>query len=103
MNKEAFKAAREAGFKTGVIYYSTDMGAGEDGYRFAQPISSGNCLVELEKLYQKAYEMGLKAGYQDCLDICHRQDEPNTEYRYDYRRGVLDCYDNILSRSKNLE
>jgi len=35
---------------------------------------------------------------EQCAKLCEQQDEQNTQYRYDYRRGVLDCADAIRQR-----
>lgn len=31
----------------------------------------------------------------ECMALCKSMDETDTRYRYDYRRGVLDCADTI--------
>jgi len=31
----------------------------------------------------------------ECMALCKSMDETDTRYRYDYRRGVLDCVDTI--------
>lgn len=80
MKDVVLKAAVDAGFRTGTAYYATDSDVVE-GYLFAQPLASNNCLVELEKFFQIAYKLGIKAGYSECLEICQHRDEPNTEYR----------------------
>jgi len=45
--------------------------------------------------------VNLVAQYEreQCAKVCEQQDEQNTQYRYDYRRGVLDCADAIRSRN----
>ena len=32
---------------------------------------------------------------RECMALCKSMDETDTRYRYDYRRGVLDCVDTI--------
>jgi hypothetical protein len=32
---------------------------------------------------------------RECMVLCKSIDETDTRYRYDYRRGVLDCVDTI--------
>jgi hypothetical protein len=32
---------------------------------------------------------------RECMALCKSIDETDTQYRYDYRRGVLDCVDTI--------
>ncbi len=32
---------------------------------------------------------------KECMALCKSMDETDTRYRYDYRRGVLDCVDTI--------
>lgn len=37
---------------------------------------------------------------EQCAQVCEQQDEEDTQYRYDYRRGVLDCADIIRQRGE---
>jgi hypothetical protein len=32
---------------------------------------------------------------RECMALCKSMDETDTQYRYDYRRGVMDCVDTI--------
>ena len=41
------------------------------------------------------YEKFAELIVRECMVLCKSIDEPDTRYRYDYRRGVLDCVDTI--------
>lgn len=53
-------------------------------------------------LIRDEYFAHLVAQYEreQCAQLCEQQDEANTQYRYDYRRGVLDCAQAIRLRSE---
>jgi len=61
-------------------------------------------LMEQAGLYDFVIEsMGIDEEMQkfaelivrECMALCKSMDETDTRYRYDYRRGVLDCADTI--------
>jgi hypothetical protein len=41
------------------------------------------------------YEKFAELIVRECMVLCKSIDETDTRYRYDYRRGVLDCVDTI--------
>ena len=53
--------------------------------------------------YEKSYEEKQRIWVErfaelivrECVALCKSMDETDTRYRYDYRRGVLDCVDTI--------
>lgn len=59
---------------------------GGDCFRFSE--------IELERFAH----LVAAAERECCAQLCENQDETDTRYRYDYRRGVLDCADAIRSR-----
>ena len=38
------------------------------------------------------------AEREACAKVCEKQDDEDTRFRYDYRRGALDCADAIRAR-----
>lgn len=41
------------------------------------------------------------AEREACARVCEMQDEEDTRFRYDYRRGALDCADAIRARGQS--
>ena len=63
---------------------------------------------QIKELYNKVFaeSMNMRWNIEDgekfaelivreCMALCKSMDETDTRYRYDYRRGVLDCVDTI--------
>ena len=53
-----------------------------------------------ENLLERFYWLAVAQEREQCAKLCEQQDEENTQYRYDYRRGVLDCADAIRQRGE---
>lgn len=56
----------------------------------------------LEDLEQLVHKVRVAENLR-CVQLCLQQDEASTAYRYDYRRGVLDCVDAIVLEENRYE
>lgn len=55
---------------------------------------------EDENRLERFYWLAVAQEREQCAQLCEQQDEANTQYRYDYRRGVLDCAQAIRLRGE---
>jgi len=71
---EIIEMARQAGFSTG----TRDWADGNGGFKYAAPLATGNCLVELEafaKLVASKYEQEIQDLKYEILNMMERQDD----------------------------
>jgi hypothetical protein len=57
----------------------------------AAKTTQGDSWEEQTKFMERFAELIVR----ECMALCKSMDETDTRYRYDYRRGVLDCVDTI--------
>ena len=52
-------------------------------------------LLDYTKIVVPEHEKFAELIVRECMALCKSMDETDTQYRYDYRRGVMDCVDTI--------
>jgi hypothetical protein len=60
--------ARQAGFSTG----TRDWADGNGGFKYAAPLATGNCLVELEAFAKLIAEKAAAKEREECAKECER-------------------------------